>query len=316
MTKKQKWLQAGLLFALVLLAAGCRSGQENDGQTTYNIYYVNHDATGVLSAEYTTESTDTDILVRELLSQLGTVPNRLEYQAPLAGGFELLDYSISENQLTLSFDENYKSQELTTEILVRAAIVRTLIQIKDIQYVSFLIRSEPLTDASGNVIGVMNKDTFIDNAGNEINTYEKVRLRLYFANEEGNGLTALNRNKVYNSNISIERLIVEELIAGPREEDAGIGENQKIYPVMNPETKIVSINVRDGVCYVNLDSSFLTQVYNVTPEVTIYAITNSLVELSNVNKVQISINGDTNINYRENISFSTVFERNLDLVEE
>lgn len=316
MIKKQKWLIIGLLFMLMLSVAGCRNSQENSSQTKYKVYYVNHDATGVLSTEYVTESTDTDILIRELLSQLGAVPDRLEYQAPLAGGFQLLDYNISENQLTLSFDENYKSQELTTEILVRAAIVRTLLQIKDIQYVSFLIRTEPLTDASGNVIGVMNKDTFIDNAGNEINTYEKVRLRLYFANEEGNKLTALNRNKVYNSNISIERLIVEELIAGPQEGDTGIGENKKTYPIMNPETKIVSVSIRDGVCYVNLDSSFLTQVYNVAPEVTIYAITNSLAELSNVNKVQISINGDTNINYRENINFSTVFERNLELVEE
>ena len=73
--------------------------------------------------------------------------------------------------------------------------------------------------------------------------------------------------------------------------------------------------VRDGTCYVNLDGNFSNQIYNVTPEVTIYAITNSLVELSNVNKVQISINGETNINYRENISLSAVFERNLDLVK-
>lgn len=30
---------------------------------------------------------------------------------------------------------------------------------------------------------------------------------------------------------------------------------------------------------------FLNQIYNVTPEVTIYAITNSLIELTGVNKV-------------------------------
>ena len=51
-----------------------------------------------------------------------------------------------------------------------------------------------------------------------------------------------------------------------------------------------------------------------TPDVTIFSIVNSLVELSNVNKVQISINGDTSKMYREKYSFGTVFERNLDLV--
>ena len=89
---------------------------------------------------------------------------------------------------------------------------------------------------------------------------------------------------------------------------------QVICPVMNPETKILSVSVRDGVCYVNLDDSFLNQVYDVSPEVTIYAITNALVELPNVNKVQISVGGETNINYRESMNLSTVYERNLDLV--
>ena len=193
-------------------------------------------------------------------------------------------------------------------MLVRAAIVRTLTQIEGIQYVTFQIKSEPLTDASGTVIGIMNADMFIDNAGNEINTYEKVKLTLYYANEDGDGLKAVNRTVVYNSNIAMERLVVEQLIAGPREEE-------KVFPTINPDTKVVSVNVKDGICYVNLDSAFLTQIYNVTSEVTIYSVINSLVELSNVNKVQISINGDTNVNYKENISFSTVFERNLELVE-
>ena len=113
----------------------------------------------------------------------------------------------------------------------------------------------------------------------------------------------------------MEKLIVEEIIKGPDLNDSGSAGAGKAYPVANPDTKVLSVAVRDGICYVNLDSSFVNQIYNVTPEVTIYAITNSLVELSNVNKVQISINGETNINYRENISLSATFERNLDLVE-
>ena len=106
----------------------------------------------------------------------------------------------------------------------------------------------------------------------------------------------------------MERLVVEQLIAG-------VGEGEKAFPTINPGTKIVSVNVKDGICYVNLDNAFLTQIYNVTPEVTIYSITNSLVEIANVNKVQISINGDRNITYKECINFSSVFERNLELVE-
>ena len=86
------------------------------------------------------------------------------------------------------------------------------------------------------------------------------------------------------------------------------------YPVANPTTKIVSVTTKDGICYVNLSEDFLSQPYSASADVTIYAITNSLVELSNVNKVQITVNGNTNISYREKISLNSIFERNLDLL--
>lgn len=295
-----------MLFPMVI----CACGQQNKPQPgqRYSIYYENNDETGIFPQDYVTQTTDKEALLVELLGQLGTVSGKLEYKAPLAGNFNLLEYSIAEEQLTLVFDEDYKWQPVTTEVLVRAAIVRTLTQIEGIQYVTFQIKSEPLTDASGTVIGIMNADMFIDNAGNEINTYEKVKLPLYFANEEGDGLKAVSRSVVYSSNISMERLVVEQLMAGPYEEE-------KAFPAINPGTKILSVNVKDGICYVDLDNTFLTQIYNVTADVTIYSLTNSLVELPNVNKVQISINGDTSVNYKENISLSTVFERNLELVE-
>ncbi len=153
----------------------------------------------------------------------------------------------------------------------------------------------------------MAADTFIENAGNEINAYEKVDLKLYFANETGDSLVEENRrNVVYNSNISLEKLVVEKLVQGPMTQGA--------YPTINPTTKIVSVTVKDGTCYVNLSNEFLSQPYNVASDVTIYSITNSLVELSNVNRVQISVNGETNISYRENMSLNNVFERNLDIL--
>ena len=64
----------------------------------------------------------------------------------------------------------------------------------------------------------------------------------------------------------------------------------------------------------NLSEDFLTQVYNVTADVVIYSIINSLVELSSVNKVQISVNGKTDLIFRETFNLANMYERNLDLV--
>lgn len=308
MFNKKKWILLPVISVLLLVCA-CGQQGKKDIWKTYKVYYVNRDETGVIYNEYVTETTDRDELLGELLRQMETGSKKLEYKAPISGTFQLLGTTFSEDQLILNFDENYRLQPVISEILVRAAIVRTLTQIDGVSYLSFQVNAEPLLDASGALVGVMNADQFIDNAGNEINTYEKVRLTLYLADEEGDGLQAVTRTVVYNSNISMERLVVDQLIAGP-------AENEAAFPTINPDTKVVSVNVQDGICYVNLNNTFLTQVYNVTSEVTVYSITNSLVELTNVNKVQISINGDSNVNYKENISLSTVFERNLEIVEQ
>lgn len=295
------------ILLLALLCAACGGKTQPENGKVYNIYYVDNEETKNLTREYITETEDAEILLKELLEQLASVPEKFEYEAPLAGGFSLLGYMLDNGQLTMNFDGSYRDMDSVKEVLTRAAIVRTLTQIPGIDYVSFTVQGEMLTDSAGIAVGTMSSDLFIDNAGNEINAYEQVNLHLYFANGEGTGLVEENRrNVVYSSNISLDKLVMEKLIQGPESDGA--------YPTINPLTTIVSITVRDGTCYVNLNEAFLEQPYNVTADVTIYSITNSLVELSNVNKVQISINGETNITYREKYNLNEVFERNLDLL--
>ena len=296
-----------LFIAVLCCITSCGRQEEAGTGRGYEVYYVNNEETGVFSNLYQTETEDGRELLDELIEQLGAVPSKMEYKAPLAENFELLDYTWDGEQLTINFDNSYKEMDSIKEVLIRAAIVRTLSQIENVSYISFTIQGAPLMDNGGAAVGTMTADMFIDNAGDEINTYEKVNLRLYFANANGDRLVEENqRNVEYNSNISVEKLVVEKLIEGPLSD---IG-----YPTINPETKVISVTVADRICYVNLDEDFLIQPYNVSNDVTIYSITNSLVELPNIDKVQISINGETAIFYKESVSLTTLFERNLDLI--
>ncbi len=305
----------GKILGLLLLLTGmlgilcaCANGENGGSGTVYRIYYVNNDETKIISREYRSETTDETLLLEELLEELSVISARLEYETPLAKEFALVGHTLDNGLLTLDFDERYRELRGAREVLVRASIVRTVIQLKQVERVAFTVKGEQLVDQAGVAIGVMDGESFIENAGNEINAYEKVDLRLYFANASGDYLVEEERrNVVYNSNISLEKLVVEKLVEGP----AGEG----IYPTVNPGTKVLSVTVKDGICYVNLSGEFLNQPYNVTSDVTIYSITNSLVELSNVNKVQISVDGETDISYREKLSLNNVFERNLDMLE-
>lgn len=298
-----------VLLLGILLLTGCGGSAKIEESRAINIYYINNDETGLEIRSYEFQAEDTMGQLDELVAQMKTIPGKLEYKPTLQMGFELLSYEMDGEKLYLDVSASYKGLKATTEVLTRAALVRTFSQVAGVKYVAITVEGASLHDSLGNVIGLMSAEQFIDNAGDEISTYEKVKLKLYFANEEGTGLIATNRTMAYNTNISLEKLVIEQLLAGPGADVADV-----VYPTINPNTKLVSILVKDGICYVNFDEGFLTQTYNVSSDVAIYSIVNSLTELTNVNKVQISINGSTEILYRESVNLTTVFERNLDLI--
>lgn len=309
---KQMWKKGLLLMAVLLCGlfalVACGQQDEETG-TSCQVYCVSNSETKVESHEYIIQADTQEEQLKELLEYLSTMPERLEYKPPLTMGFSLKDYTLENGKLMLDVDAGYKELKPTTEVLVRAAIVYTLTQLDGVNLVGITIEGSPLADSLGNPVGMMTAEQFINNEGSEINTIETAHLKLYFANATGDGLIAVNRTQNYNSNVPLEKLVVQEIIAGPDPELS-----DTVFPVVNPNTKVLGTTVTDGVCYVNLDDSFLNQTYNVTADVTIYAMVNSLIELSNVNKVQISINGDTTGVYREKYSFTTIFDRNLDII--
>ena len=233
------FLCAALVMALCLCTACAGRNAKQEG-ITYRIYYVSNDETKIIEREYVSGTVDTEALLSEMLGQLASVPEKMEYETPLAGEISVTGHTLDSGLLTLDFDESYKKLYGIREILVRASIVRTVTQLPGVERVAFTVKGEQLTDQMGTAVGIMAADTFIENAGNEINAYEKVNLRLYFANEAGDRLVEENRrNVVYNSNISLEKLVVEKLVEGPAVEGA--------YPTINPATKIVSVTVQDGL---------------------------------------------------------------------
>lgn len=298
----KKFSRILLLLIGILCIAGCTAKEPNT-ENLYQVYYVSNSETKVEMHAYEMKASESENMLEELMNCLATMPEKLEYKAPLSMGFQVLDMEWEDGKVMLDVDKAYKNLSPMTEILVRAAIVRTLTQVEGVNYVGITVEGNQLFDAAGELVSWMSADQFIDNDGNAINTYELTKVKLYFANETGDKLIAAYREKHYSTNTSLERFVVEEVIAGPSGQIAGL------YPSVNPQTKIINVMTKDGICYVNLDSGFLTVVNNVSTELAVYSLVNSLVELSNVNKVQILINGEVPANFS-----TSTFERNLDNV--
>ena len=303
----------GLLSLLLLLAllGGCKKKEKADAETEtdgYQIYYLNKDATAPATVSYEPKAKDTDGMIQEFLDKLSETPEGGSLEAVLTDSIFVTDYTLDSGQLTLHFDPAYQDMDAIREILCRSAVVRTLCQIPEVEYVSFLVGDNPLMDRDKNPVGQMNADSFVENTGDAINEETVTTLTLYFANKSGDKLVKEKVNVTCSSNISVEKLVVESLIQGPVSKDTD-------YPTLPSGTKILSISTKDGICYVNLNDGFLEQGYNVTEAVTIYSIVDSLTELSGISKVQILVNGETDLVYKESMRLDTIYERNLDIVE-
>ena len=302
-----------VMCVLMLLMSACQDSTKSgaDGQAGdegITVYYVNNDKTSLLSAQYrlVAAQTDTAACVAELLKFMQTNPTNLPTGAPIMGNVLLRDYQLEDTVLTLDFDVIYNIQDEVSEILNRAAIVRTLLQVEGVENIIFLVDGTALMQKTGEPVGAMNAASFLFNAGSELHTYDRVRILLYFANETGDALIPVYRTLIYNSNMSMERLIVEQLIMGPQTTSA--------FATINSQTKLVNVSLQDGICYVDLNATFIDSALPVSADVTIYSLVNSLTELAGVRHVQITVNGQAPAGLTNQGYFDTPLDRRADLI--
>jgi len=303
--KRIKMILSCLVLCVCLLA-GCGKEEEVLIEGT-GIYYLNTEKTGLVKKEYTIESETKEECVEELLMELQKEPDSIKYVSVLPTDVKLEEWKIQGKLLNLYFNVNYNNMSTASKVLLRAAIVQTVTQIEDVDFVAFYSAGQPVTDNKGIEIGYLSKDDFVQNVGTNLHSYQEGVFRLYFAYSDSNKLKSENVSVRYNSNMSIEKVIVEELIDGPKGEAL-----EATFPA---DTKILSVSVKDNICYVNFDEDFLKTPCTVDPNLMVYSLVNSIVDGGNVSKVQILVNGEANVKYQETIDFSQPFSRNLDIVE-
>ena len=302
----KKKLSIVLIFCFLLsLCTGCQKEAETGDMV---IYYLNREMTKIIPQSYELQSDTMDEQIAEVIEQLQTQPDSSDLRYALPSDVEILSHTLSGYQLTVDFSEGYLKLKDSEEVLVRAAIAKSLLGIPGISYVLFTVQSEPLTDAMGNVVGSMNLESFVENPGKQINSSIQTTLTLYFANSDGTALVKETREVHHSSNISMEKLVIEQLLEGPKESG-----HQATIP---SDTKLITSSVVDGVCYINFDNTFQNQDTGISETVLLYSIVNSLCELSNVEKVQISINGNTTGQLRYVCDLSVLYEMDQSYLEQ
>ncbi len=253
--------------------------------------------------------------IKKFIRKLQREPDNINMKKAIPDDVKVDNFNISPSgELSLYFNAAYGNYTGVSEILRRAAIVKTLSQVKGIKGIQFYVAGQPITDSNMEPVGIMTADSFIDNTGGVSDYKQKATLNMYFSDETGKSLVIVPVNITYDATIPLEQLAIEQLISGPYTID-GVNKN-KVLPTVPKGTVLNKVTVKEKTCYVDFSKEFLNKQDDITDKVAIYSVVNTLIELPNVNKVQFSIDGEQVLKYNESMSFGEPFERNLDIVKE
>lgn len=304
--------QIKIIFFLLLTCvclSSCGKKKATDAENKGYLYYVMTEGTSIERQEYTLKATEQTAQISELLAALSKTPKSIDLKAAISNDIKVQRFEVKDEQLEIHFSKEYEKLKKSSEILLRAAVVKTLVQVPGVQYVSFFIEEEALTDSQNIPVGLMSDESFVQSSGSDLESYQTADLLLYFPGKDGITLCKESRLQVhYSVNTSIEKLVVEQLMKGPKIKDA-----QKMVP---DDATLVGVSVKEGVCYVTFTKEFLKASYNQSPEATIYSIVNSIIANGNVIKVQILVEGNPDAVYLNSIKLNQTFEWNADIIKE
>ena len=295
----RKLILALLLISLMLPLSGCqniralldsRNEQEDSSGNTrqgYSIYYINEEETKLTPVSYRLESTTEEGFVEEMLGILADVPEQKGLKPIIAPPVSLLRYEYDRESKTISLylDENFDSLPDTTQILITAALVKSLTQFSGIlDYVSICVGDRWMSDADGNPLLMKNEDYVVALSGSN-KMLNEATVTLYFASANGQKLKSMSLPLKYESGSTPAAAALDALIRGP-----ATGE---YLPVLSPNTHVNTIYIKDGLCQVDFNRGFLEKVGDQDFSLNIYSVVNTLADLDEINQVSITIDGAT-----------------------
>lgn len=299
-----------LLFCCFLIfMTGCNQNSTlvstDESQEKATVYYSNSEGNNLVKRDVDISKKDNDEVVEFLMGEIIKNPKEEDIKSALRNGTKCLWINRDKNLVSVNLSKEFYNEDNMADILGLGAIVKTICSVNGIDSVNIFVENNPITDSQGEEMGILKDSDFVFSA--DALDSDEENITLYFGDENGENLVAeVRRIKVPKGEV-MEKLVVSELIKGPEK-----GKNTATIP---EGTKIISVETKDGVCFVNLSKEFVDRHPGGTSaeNLTIYSVVNSLAELGNILKVQFLIDGEKRDIYKH-IMFNEPFERDMSLI--
>lgn len=287
-----------ILLIVLLLAVVALISLNRDSDETYSaeLYFINETGTSIFLEKRDVKFDDKNDLPYRVMTELsmGTLNSEIDVIPDGASWY----ISRKGSHLMVDFSGEFLTEDGTKNILSAYAVVKSLCGIDGVAAVKVTVRGEELSTPDGTTIGYLTKN---DIDIEEENAALEKRVKLYFYSELGM-LSEEWRSVKITDTAPIAEYLIAELIKGPKEEG--------YQRAISSETKLISVEVTEGIAYVNLQKNFIEKNKGDSRKewAAVYSIVNTLLDLSEIDGVQFLFDGKKDQGF-ESIDLSGLFTR-------
>lgn len=308
MKKKVIWSLSAIAVVLIVAAVVLIINLKIDSEKSkvkMNLYFFNEQKTSIVPEEHEIKYDEEDELIRILIKKLIDGPTDKRFQRVISSKTRLLRLDNSSPDIKIDFSAEYLSGDAAQDVLAAYAVVKTLCGINHVHSVKITVQGQDVLSSDGTAIGALS-DSDINIASENTEALSRDVI-LYFSTKDFTSLVREVHTVKMSDKQPVEQYIVNELIAGPV--------NKELQPTLAQDTPLISVETRDGVCYVNFKQGFVDKNTGSAQKerAAIYSIVNSLTELDNVQQVQFLIEGKK-VDKFGNMSISELFTKNATIV--
>lgn len=289
-----------ILYVMVLFnLSGC---DETAGEKTVSFYYrISADTVYEAGSVIQCEVREVDTLDLGTLLELyleGPVSDDLVSPFPRGTALEWIRQAGGTVEIVLS--ESFYQLTGINKTLAEACLTMTLTDLEDVDEVIIYADGEYSDDAT---VFTADRYVFEDTGIDE----QEENIKIYFADSASRYLMGDQRSVVFSENESAAIYIIQQLIAGP--------DDEQLQSTIPEGTELLSIVEENGLCVVDFSAEFRENAPKTEQgeRMTVYSIVNSLTELDEIDRVQILCEGQ-NIGIYRYLDLSEPYVRNEDII--
>lgn len=249
----------------------------------FTVYYTDLERRYLIAQEVSVNlATESDI-VSHLVERLLTAPEDSGLLSALPPDTKVLDYTIDDGVCTINFSAEFEynsTSSIEAQRLCLLSVVNTLTQLEQIDQVEFC--------SEGNLLVQYGRINLPEPLSRDENAIGPVRTgmgefdaTLYLSNGSEQHLAAVPTRLRQSTGISQPELVISALI--------GYSALNGFSSTIPTDTKVNSIQQRNGICYVDLSGEFLSDPEHLVTSV--HSIIASVCALEGIYSARITIDG-------------------------